>query len=232
MPLDLAHPTFAAALPALRAQGLDFTRIDTAALMKGEKALGDLSARVMAATVAKRAVQLAKAGATPQDAVANAMKETQRQVRAAFDTNLRTAYGHGRYVRGQESLGLTLMTFYTRRDARVRPSHQRLHGLTMPRDEAFWDNHTAPLGFGCRCITTCISPGQAAQQGLVVRADAPAEKLVEYKNKATGESEMVPESSDAGWLIEGRSPAIDPLRTLQVVLKRKLAELGAAAAAK
>lgn len=228
MPLNLVHPTFAAALAPLKAQGLAFKHIDTAALMAGEKALGDLSARVMAATIAKRAVQLSKNGASPAEAVARAMQETQGAIAKAFGTNLRTAYGHGRYTRTMDTPALKFITFRTRRDARVRPSHQRLNGLTLERSHEFWDTHTAPLGFGCRCITEGVSAADIKDEGLAVSEDGPADKLVEYRNPKTGQSEMVPESSDAGWLIEGRSPAIAPLRTLQVVLERKLAELAAA----
>lgn len=226
--LDLVHPTFAAALAPLKAQGLAFKHIDTAALMAGEKALGDLSARVMASTIAKRAVQLSKKGASPAEAVARAMKETQEAIANAFGTNLRTAYGHGRYRRAMETPGLKYITFRTRRDSRVRPSHQRLNGLTLERSHEYWDSHTAPLGFGCRCITEGVSEAQAQAEGLKVRDEGPVDRLVEYRNPKTGQSEMVPESSDAGWLIEGRSPAIAPLRTLQVVLERKMRELAAA----
>jgi uncharacterized protein with gpF-like domain len=226
--LNLVHPTFAAALKPLKAQGLAFAEIDTAALMAGEKALGDLSARVMAATIAKKAVLLAQAGASPAAAVANAVRATQQDVTAAFETNLRTAYGHGRYMRGADDKTLKYTVFHTRRDTKVRPSHRRLQGLTLPKEHPFWDNHTAPLGFGCRCITEAASAAEVADLGLTVSDDGPEEKMVEYRNMRTGQSELVPESADAGWLIEGRSPAIDPVRTLNIVLKRKMAELAAA----
>lgn len=226
--LDLVHPTFAAALAPLKAQGLAFKHIDTAALMAGEKALGDLSARVMAATIAKRAVQLSKKGASPAEAVARAMKETQEAIAKAFGTNLRTAYGHGHYRQAMETPGMKYVVFRTRRDARVRPSHQRLNGLTLPRSHEYLDTHFAPLGFGCRCVSEGITAAQAKAERLTISDEGPVDKLREYRNPKTGNSELVPESSDAGWLIEGRSPAVDPLRTLRVVLERKLAELAAA----
>lgn len=223
--LLLALPTYEAALVSLKAQGLDFNGIDTAALLRSEAVLGDLSARVMASTVAQKAIRLVAGGATPQEAVSRALRETRGQVQAAFDTNLRTAYGHGRYKRAMETPGLSYFTFKTRRDARVRASHQRLHGTTLPKAHKFWHNHTAPLGFGCRCITEGMSTAQLKEQGILVSADAPGERFVEYKNKNTGEVELAPESSDPGWLIDGKSPAIDPLYTLQKVLARKQKEL-------
>lgn len=36
-------------------------------------------------------------------------------------------------------------------DAQVRPEHAALHGLVLPINDPFWNSHTPPLGFGCRC---------------------------------------------------------------------------------
>jgi SPP1 gp7 family putative phage head morphogenesis protein len=36
-------------------------------------------------------------------------------------------------------------------DSDVRAEHAALDGLTLPIDDAFWNSHTPPLGFGCRC---------------------------------------------------------------------------------
>lgn len=36
-------------------------------------------------------------------------------------------------------------------DDRVRPAHAALHGKIIPTDHQFWDNHTPPWEFGCRC---------------------------------------------------------------------------------
>lgn len=36
-------------------------------------------------------------------------------------------------------------------DSDVRPEHARLDGLILPINDPFWNSHTPPLGFGCRC---------------------------------------------------------------------------------
>jgi hypothetical protein len=60
-------------------------------------------------------------------------------------TNLRVAYGHGRYARGQESKTLEFFTFSTMGDGLVRPSHHALDGTTLPKKHVFWTTHkTAP----------------------------------------------------------------------------------------
>ncbi len=39
-------------------------------------------------------------------------------------------------------------------DSDVRPEHAKLDGLILPVNDPFWNSHTPPLGFGCRCELT------------------------------------------------------------------------------
>lgn len=39
-------------------------------------------------------------------------------------------------------------------DDRVRASHAALHGLILPADHPFWDDHYGPWDWGCRCQAT------------------------------------------------------------------------------
>lgn len=41
--------------------------------------------------------------------------------------------------------------YITSGDDRVRSSHAALRGKIFPADSPFWDNHTPPWGWGCRC---------------------------------------------------------------------------------
>lgn len=43
------------------------------------------------------------------------------------------------------------LKYRTMGDARVRDSHKALNGVTMPIDDAFWDEFYPPNGWGCRC---------------------------------------------------------------------------------
>jgi len=225
MPMDLSYKTFDEALRGLKAQGLNFSGINTASIATQEMELGLLSARTMAASVANRAIKAVEAGTSPGLAVREAMQQMTAQIEGAFDTNLRIAYGHGRYKRATEGEGVDFITYRTKRDGLVRPAHARLNGTTLPRTHKFWLTHFAPLGFRCRCITEAVSQAQVEERNLTVSDKAPTERSRLYKNKRTGKTELVPESLAPGWLIDGKAPAIDPKHTLQTVLRRKLQEL-------
>ncbi len=67
-------------------------------------------------------------------------------------TNMASAYGVGRR-RSMEEVS-ELLPFWERlavMDDRTRPAHRALHGVIMPADDPFWDEHYPPDGFNCRC---------------------------------------------------------------------------------
>jgi len=41
--------------------------------------------------------------------------------------------------------------YQTMEDSHVRDSHQALDGLVLPADSPFWEGHTPPWDYGCRC---------------------------------------------------------------------------------
>ena len=43
------------------------------------------------------------------------------------------------------------LQYVTAGDARVRQSHKDLNGIIKPVDSPFWDVHTPPNGWNCRC---------------------------------------------------------------------------------
>ncbi len=51
----------------------------------------------------------------------------------------------------------------------VRPEHAALHGLVFTWDDPFWDAHTPPWGFGCRCFFRPLTRGQVKRMGVKVR---------------------------------------------------------------
>lgn len=54
-------------------------------------------------------------------------------------------------------------------DDKVRDSHQALDGLVLPADSPFWDRHTPPWEWGCRCNKVFLS---AEDVGDIQQQDA------------------------------------------------------------
>lgn len=48
------------------------------------------------------------------------------------------------------------LQYRTAGDARVRKTHQRLHGITLPITSKFWDKYFPPNGWNCRCTVVQV----------------------------------------------------------------------------
>lgn len=58
------------------------------------------------------------------------------------------------------------LKYVTEGDARVRPEHQRLNGIVLPVDDAFWLKFYPPNGWKCRCDARQLSIDEAKAQGI------------------------------------------------------------------
>lgn len=50
----------------------------------------------------------------------------------------------------------------------VRPEHAALHGKVFRWDDPFWNSHTPPWDWGCRCFFRSLTAGQAKRLGAKV----------------------------------------------------------------
>ncbi len=139
--------------------------------------------------------------------------------RVAFQAGVRAAYGAGRYERAMAS-GMPLLVYRSMRDRRVREAHRRLEGVTLPKNDSFWNTHYPPNGWRCRCKV--FAANEAGVQrleaaGVPVQREAPQERMVEYRNKATGEVQRLPESIEPGW---DYNPRQEPQRLAEMLTNR------------
>jgi SPP1 gp7 family putative phage head morphogenesis protein len=58
--------------------------------------------------------------------------------------------------------------YVTAQDDRVRDSHAALDGVVLPSDSPFWERHTPPWEWGCRCSKVYLTAESAAD---IARAD-------------------------------------------------------------
>lgn len=48
------------------------------------------------------------------------------------------------------------LQYRTASDSKVREEHQALHGITLPKDDAFWQEYYPPNGWRCRCTVVQV----------------------------------------------------------------------------
>lgn len=125
-------------------------------VMPKAKAALDASLRIAAKEIIKRGVHI-KAGTKMMK---NAMVRSgftganPHLLETLVRTQIHTAYAAGRWQAEQApeiDEILTGYTYVTVGDDRVRDDHAGFDGVTLPKDDPFWDINTPPNGWNCRC---------------------------------------------------------------------------------
>lgn len=116
-----------------------------------------------------------------------------------FDTNMRSAHMAGRWAQLQAGKARRpFLQYRTAGDARVRPQHRAWNGLIYPVDDAFWQTHYPPNGWGCRCTVRAYSQADLDDKGLEVAP--PFEGKTREVITRDGEiKDRVPVGIDPGW---------------------------------
>ncbi|MDR0441117.1 MAG: minor capsid protein [Candidatus Accumulibacter sp.] len=107
-----------------------------------------------------------------------------------FDTNVRQAYAADQWQHIDAAKEThPYVRCVTHQDSRVRPLHQAWGNVTLPVDDPFWDTHTPPCDYRCRCRITTMTAKEydtRAMAGRIV-TDRPDMREVEFINRRTGE---------------------------------------------
>lgn len=109
------------------------------------------------------------------DKAAAAVKNvaSTRRLDLVLDQNVRMANAVGqRQVGASPAIAerWPYWRYIARMDGRERPAHGELNNLVLPKDDPFWNTHTPPWEFGCRCRLEHCDAEEAAQFGGVGRA--------------------------------------------------------------
>jgi|GEM_PF-932539 len=123
------------------------------------------------------------------------------RTRVIYDNNLRSAHMAGRWKQIERVKARRPYLIYnTVNDNRVREEHLSWHQLVLPVDDAWWDTHYPPNGWGCRCYIVSANDRTLEKRGLTPTSKAPALKSTERINVKTGEVYgKVPKGIDVGW---------------------------------
>ncbi|MFA7269879.1 MAG: phage minor head protein [Sterolibacterium sp.] len=126
------------------------------------------------------------------------------RLKLIYDINTRQAYSAGLWQRIERNKATSpYIRYITKRDERVRASHKAWDNLTLPVDHPFWNTHTPPNGWRCRCRIMSMSQAEydkgLSPTGQQLVKQAPPEEFVEWKNKRTGEVMQVPKGVSPGF---------------------------------
>lgn len=126
------------------------------------------------------------------------------RLRLIFDVNMRQSHAAGRWQRIARGR-MPYIVYRTMRDERVRASHRPWDNVVLPKDHPWWDTHTPPCGWRCRCHFFAVDEAglaalrAAAPKDSPVKTEPPPTQWVEFLNKATGQTERVPRGIDPGF---------------------------------
>lgn len=124
------------------------------------------------------------------------------RTRVIYRTNMRAAYQAGRYRQMTDPDVLRHRPFweYVHGDSQhPRPEHLAWDGLVLAADDPWWQTHYTPNGWGCSCRIRSLSRRQLARLGKDGPDQAPPVELVNWTDKATGETRRVPKGIDPGF---------------------------------
>ncbi len=91
------------------------------------------------------------------------------EVENLFRSEVMRAYGAGRTVALRDpdvKDAFPMWQYMAVMDDRVRPEHAALNGVVLPADDPFWNSHTPPWDYQCRCDVVPVSKREIEENGI------------------------------------------------------------------
>ncbi len=138
------------------------------------------------------------------DPLTGEIKEVQlgsvRRLRTIFRVNMQTSYAAGHWAQIEDNKADAPFLMYDAvDDGRTRPEHRSWDGKVLRADDPWWEAHTPPNGWNCRCSVIQLSASDLKRMGKSGPDEAPPVQTREYVNPRTGEVAAVPRGIDPGW---------------------------------
>lgn len=146
--------------------------------------------------------------------------------RVAFQTALRAAYAAGREQRFDEDEDTTYVLYRSMQDGRVRPTHAKLNGMVLPKNDPAWKMFSPPLDWRCRCQAIPLDDAGLSKlksRGVKLQEGVPDLPEVEHVNRQTGEKKRLPEGVAPGF--DNRKSSAEGKAALAKLLADKMAAL-------
>ncbi len=127
---------------------------------------------------------------------------SEGRLKTIYKTNMRTARAAGQWERIERTKrAMPYLLYQLGPSMEHRVDHASWKDTLLPVDDAWWQNHMPPNGWGCNCWVRQVSRVEAEKliaEGNVT-TDAPNGGTKQWVNKRTGEVEVLPEGIEPGW---------------------------------
>ncbi|EMF7446565.1 hypothetical protein V8073_001509 [Vibrio parahaemolyticus] len=127
---------------------------------------------------------------------------SEGRLKTIYKTNMRTARAAGQWERIERTKrAMPYLLYQLGPSIEHRLQHENWKGLLLPVDDAWWNAHMPPNGWGCKCWIRQVSRFEAdklIKEGKV-STSAPDDGTKRWVNKRTGEVEVLPEGIEPGW---------------------------------
>lgn len=121
-------------------------------------------------------------------------------LRTVFRTNLQSAYHQGAHdLIYDPDLGdlIAYLQYDALDDGRTRLTHRVMDGITLPKDDPFWDLWWPPNGYNCRCDVIPITTYDAERRKIRASPRIP-QKIVDNTGRKARTITVVPDTGFAG----------------------------------
>ncbi len=121
-----------------------------------------------------------------------------RRLRNIYRTNIRMSIAAGRWRRFQAQKELFPYLRYRSDHPRRKPREDHLswHGIILPVDHPWWQEHFPPNGWGCNCLPEQVSEGMLRRRGWKVTTDLPLAASQPFYPAGRTDPIMVPRGID------------------------------------
>ncbi|WP_372400279.1 phage minor head protein [Azospirillum sp. HJ39] len=123
-----------------------------------------------------------------------------RRLKTIFDTNVRMSMAAGQWERiDRLAPARPYLRYVAVKDERTRPEHLAWNGTILKVGHPWWDTHSPPCGWGCRCTLQQLSAKDLERNGWTETATPPPLDPRPWVNNRTGETVEVPAGVDPGF---------------------------------